>query len=167
MHAAEAAGREQPDAGPLGQVRGRGHRRRRAATPGHDEAQVAHARLRDVVAFRDGGQRGVVQADPRDPVHDRDGCRDRARRSHGVLDFARDPQVVRSRQPVADDGRLQRDHRRAGLQRLLDLRRDLDRTGFGGVSQPAYVHVDHPIRRRRPRLARGRSAQWTAVIMKR
>ena len=87
-----------------------------AALPpaGDDDRQVALARLDDVVGQRDGLE----------------GARRRARRAptpsttamvagtapgaaHRLLDLAGDLQVVGPRQPVADDRRLERDHRAA------------------------------------------------------
>ena len=67
MHAAETAGREDPDAGERGQVRGRRDRGGSGAAARGEDRQVAHARLGEVL-LRDPAHALVVEADPRNPV---------------------------------------------------------------------------------------------------
>ena len=111
VHAAEAAGREDRDPGPGRKMRGGGDGRgAHPAARGH-RGDVADADLGDVRVAGDAAERLVVQPDASRAVDDGDGRRHRAAGPHGVLDLAGDPQVVRARQPVADDRALQRDHR--------------------------------------------------------
>ena len=103
------------------------------------------------------------------PVDDGDGRRHGAAVAHRLLDLARDPQVVRARQPVADDRRLERDHRVSAGQRA---RTSGDRRTTGllmatmydspAPSRPAFRVRDRSVtgvRRRCPRgWHRGRTA---------
>ena len=79
---------------------------RHAAARG-EHRQVAHAALGHVVAG-DRLERGVVEPDAGLPRDDRDRRRHRAGRAHLRLDLARDLEVARPRQPVADDRALER-----------------------------------------------------------
>ena len=81
-----------------------------------DRGHVAHRDLDDVVGRGDHGQGLVVEPDPRLPGHDGDRRGHRAGGAHRCLDLAGDPQVVRPRQPVADDRRLQSDDRPPAAQ---------------------------------------------------
>ena len=68
-----------------GQMGRRGDRRGRRAAAGDHRREVAHARLREAAAERHRLQRGVVEADPRLAVDDRD------RGRHGALGAHRRP----------------------------------------------------------------------------
>src|SRR5882757_1200825 len=94
VDAAEAAGREDGDAGAGGQVRRRGNCGRGRAAPTGDGGQITHARLDDVVAAGDPGQRGVVEADVRVAVDDSDRGRRRSAGADVRLDVAGDLQVL-------------------------------------------------------------------------
>ena len=69
---------------------------------------------------------GVGEPHPHRPVEQRDRGRHGALLAHRGLDLARDPRVVRPRQAVGDDRRLERHHRAASRQRGRDLVRELD-----------------------------------------
>ncbi len=65
-------------------------------TGGRDHREVADARLGHVGGLGDPAQRGIVEADPGDAGDDGDRGRHGAGRTHGLLDLAGDPLVVRS-----------------------------------------------------------------------
>jgi hypothetical protein len=121
VHAAEAAGGEDADPGALGQVGGRGDRRRPMAATRDDRREIAHAALGHVVVGGQRGERRVVESDPDLAAQHGDRGRHGAVFAHRRLDLPRDPQVVRPRQPVGDDRALERDHRPPVLERLPDL----------------------------------------------
>ena len=102
-------------------MRGRGHRRRAVAAAGREHRDIANARLHHGVALGDIPQRLLVQPDVWLARDDRDRRRHRPAGAHCRLDFARDAQVVRPRQAVADDGAFQGNDRPAGSQRVGHL----------------------------------------------
>ncbi len=116
VHPAEPAGSEDRDARARGEVGGGGHGGGAPAAARDDGGHVTHAHLDHVVPAGHRAQRLVVQPDADLPGDDRDGRGGGAGVPHGGLHLARDPQVVRPRQPVADDGRLQGDHGSPGVQ---------------------------------------------------
>ena len=134
MDAADAAGREHPDPGRgRGDHRGR-HRRRRPAALGQRDREARAGGL----AHRAGRGRRQrlegrrVQPDEQSAVADRHGRRHGAGRlAHGRLRGRRDLEVLRVRQAVADQRRLERDDRPALGQRRGDLGRDDEPIGDG------------------------------------
>ena len=108
MHAAEAAGREDPDAGERGQVRGRRDRRGTAPTSRSEDRQVADARLGELL-LGDAADAVVVEADPGYTVEHRDRRGGHPSIAQDRLELARRLQIPRARQAVGDDRRLERD----------------------------------------------------------
>ena len=84
---------------------------------GGDHREIAHADLGGYRLAGDPLQGLVVEPDVRLPVQDGDRRRDGTAGADGVLDLARNAQVVRTGQPVADDRALQRHDRTALGQR--------------------------------------------------
>ena len=72
-------------------------------------------------------ERRVVESDPDLAAEHRDRRGDRAVVTDGLLDLARDAQVVGPREAVRDDRALERDDGLAVLERVLDLIRDQHR----------------------------------------
>ena len=119
VHAADAAGREEADAGQRGRANAGCHSRRSDRAMHDRGCDVARADL-DRPA-RDALEIGVRESQAQLAVEDRH------RRGHGArladrgLAAACGAQVVRWRQALADDRRLQRDHRPARVERGGDL----------------------------------------------
>ncbi len=122
MHAAEAAGREDPDARPRGQQRRGRHGRAAGHLPGHRDADVAAADLDHGLVRGDALELAGHQADLRYAVDERDRGRGHALAGQDGLELPGGVQVARTRQAVRDDRRLERDDRRTGLQRGADRR---------------------------------------------
>ena len=115
VDAADAAGREDPDAGGLGRDHRRRDRRRGPAALGQRDGQARPGGLADR-AGRGGRERlqgRLVQADEDAAVMDRDRRRDRATLADRRLRRARDLDVLRIRQAVADQGGFEGDDGRA------------------------------------------------------
>src|SRR5581483_168224 len=124
MHAAEPAGGEHRDARGGGQVRGRGNRRRAVTAAGREHRKVADADLDHSVAFGNAPQRWVVQTDARFAADDGNRGRHRPTAAHRLFDLARDTQVVRTGQTVADDRAFQGDDGPSGGQRVRNFGMD-------------------------------------------
>ena len=105
----------------LGQVRGRGDRRRAVLAARQHRREVAHAALGDLAGGGERLERVVVEPDPHLAAEDRDRRRHRAALAHHRLDLPRHAQVVGPRQPVGDDRALERDDRTALVERRPDF----------------------------------------------
>ena len=134
VHAADPAGREDPDPGRMGRDHRRGHRRRGPAAlgQGHGKARTGGLADRSGGRRRERLERRRVQAHEQRPVADRDGGRHGAvGLAHGRLGRRRDLEVLRVRQPVADERRLERDDGPALGERGGDLGGDDQPVGHG------------------------------------
>ena len=99
--------------GPGGEVCGRGDGRRAHAAAGRDGGQLADADLDRVLVVGEPVERRVVEPDPGLAVDDGDGRRHGTAVADRLLELPRQPRVVGTRQAVADDRALERDHRAA------------------------------------------------------
>ena len=127
MHAADAAGGEDLDAGEVGDVHGRCDRRARSAVARRDRGEVA-ARGLDHAARQPRQPLDLVarQADLEAPVEHGDRRRRGALVAHGVLEHQGRLEIGRKRHPMGDDRRLERDDRFVTGQRLGDFRRNFE-----------------------------------------
>ena len=131
VDAADAAGREDPDARRVG----RDHRRRdRGGGPaalGQGDREAGPGGLANGAGRRGGeGVQGVgIEAHQHAAIVDRHRGRDRATLADGGLRGARDLDVLWIRQAVADEGGLEGDDGRAVAQRAGDLGRDQEPVG--------------------------------------
>ena len=154
VHPAEPAGREDADAGQMGQRRRRGHGRRARKSKCRSDAHVAHRQLGDVGVGADpldlGARRGRCARPPSSTaiVAGTD-----AAGPHRVLDPRADLDVVGVGEPVGEDRALEGDDADPGLERLVHLLVDDEQVGPGQVLQ----HGRHPssARHRPPAGARG------------
>ena len=118
MHAADAARREDADAGEMGGDHGGGDRGGAGAAGREREGEVGARHLHHVLEAGEALQLVRRQADPDLAVHDGDGRRHRAIGPHDVLDGARRRDVVGIGHAMRDDRRFQSDQRLAvGLRR--------------------------------------------------
>ena len=154
VDAADPARREDPDPGRVG----RDHRRRdrggRPAAFGERDGQARPGGLADrcrPARSRARAAQPRIQADEDPAVMDRDGRRDRAALADRGLRRARDLDVLRIRQAVADQGGLEGDDRRC---RRAARRRPRARSAGGRVScrqrSRARRPHDGPANRTRP-----------------
>ncbi len=114
MHAADAPGDEDFDAGQGGADHGRGHGGGAQLALGQHVGQVAAAHLDRIRRGTQQLQLVVGQADADLAADDGDGGRHGARVADHLLDFARGVHVLRIGHAVRDDGRLQGDDGLAG-----------------------------------------------------
>src|SRR5580704_1439925 len=116
MNAADAAGREDPDAGMRRDHGRRAHRRRRRTAPREMDRQIGRAGLREIfAAARDSLERGIVEPDVGSAVEHGDRRRNGPAGAHGGFELACDGEIIWPRQAVRDDRRLERDDRRGGI----------------------------------------------------
>ena len=141
VDAAEPAGGEDADAGAGGEVGGRGDGRRRRAAGGDHRGEVAQPRLREPGTERQRLERVVVEPDPDLAGDDGDRGRDGALGAHHGLELAGHLEVPAARQPVGDQGALERHDGLAGGERAGDLRGD-PRRGWTSA-RPSYA-PNHP-----------------------
>ena len=167
MDAADPAGREHPDPRRVGRDHRRPDGRGRPAARGERGGEARSGDLAD----RAGGRRGerlevrVRQADEEPSVADRDGRRDGPGRADGRLRRAGDLDVLRIRQAVADERRLEGHDRPAVDERVGHLRaRCRGDRGYGLVghrrSVPDAVRppaADRPATRSAPDMRSGDS----------
>jgi len=124
VHAADAAGAEEPDAGrPAGGERS-AHGRRADSPLGDCCSEVAWPDLARL--GREPLQLGVREADPECTVEHADGRRHRTRCTDTLRRLDADGHALARREPVRNERRLERDDGRAPPQRIRDLGRDLD-----------------------------------------
>ena len=119
VHAADAACGEEADAHQRGSADAGGHRRRSDEAMHDRGCDVARADLDR--AARDALELSVGEPEAQVAVDDRHSRGHGARLADRCLAAARGAQVVRRRQALADDRRLQRDHRPARVERSGDL----------------------------------------------
>ena len=112
MDAADAARREDRDAGRVRRDHRRRDGRRRPAAVGECRRETRPGGLPDRSrrCRGQGGERGLVQADEQPPAADRDRRGDGPGRANRRLGRGRDLEVLRVRQAVADERRFERDH---------------------------------------------------------
>ncbi len=133
MDAAEAAGGEHPDAGPVGEEGGRGDGGAAVLAERRHHREVAQARLVEALGRRQLLDLRRGQADRRHARVDADGGRDDAGGAQPLLRLQRYLQVARPGQPVGEDRRLQGDDGGAGGDGLGDFLGDADGQSGHGV----------------------------------
>ena len=122
VDAADAAGREHAELRVRRDHGGGADGRGRGRAVGEVDGEIGGTGLRELAATaRDALEHGRVEADARLAIDDRDRRRYGAAVAHDLLELARDLEVVGPRQPVRDQGRLERDHRPPRDARLGDL----------------------------------------------
>jgi len=118
---ADAAGRQDLDAGGRRDLDRRGNSRSAERTRGQDGRDVADRDLGHPGLVREPLEKHIARADDRDTVVQRDRCGHHPECADLRLERPRGGQVARARQPVRDDGRFERDHRRIRFERFRDL----------------------------------------------
>jgi hypothetical protein len=116
VHAANASGNEDFDAGQGGTIHRASHCRG-AEPAGQHGRQVATADLVHLVRAADQFQIVVQKADVDSPTDQRENCGLGAQVRYQGLHFARSANVLRTRDAVGNDGRFQRHQRAAGGMR--------------------------------------------------
>ena len=131
MDPADAARREDRDAGRVRGDHRRRHGRRRPAAIGQGRRETRSRRLPDRPVGRRGERekRRLVQADQEPAAVDRDRRGDGAGRPDRRLGRRRHLEVLRVRQAVADERRFERDDRPAVGQGGRDLGSDVEQVG--------------------------------------
>jgi hypothetical protein len=124
VHAAQSAGREDPDAGERGQVGRRGHRGGTAPTARGEDREVADARLGELL-LRDAVHAGVVEADPGYTVEHRDRRRGHTAIAQDRLELACRIQIPGAWQAMGDDRRLESDDGTVFGERSGDVVREV------------------------------------------
>ena len=125
MHAANAAGGKDMDAGECGDLHGGGDGGAGNGALDQQRRNVAPAGLGGLAALeRQPLQVLARHADAEAAIHDGDGGGHRAMGAHHILDLARHGEVLRIGHAMGDDGRFQRHDGLACGQRLLHFGTD-------------------------------------------
>jgi len=126
MHASETTGGEDADARESGEMTRGGDGGRPAPTAGQESGQIPGADLGYVLSIGYLIELVLVEADADPAIEDGDRGRNRPSGANDVLDLGSNAEVLRAREAMADDRRLQSHHGATLGQRSAHLRMNLN-----------------------------------------